>query len=127
MRPSLLIRARNFSCSPMVPTTLTSIWVLAQQGSLSVYDIWRKLRAQRDFTYIRYQTVNRRVRALEERGYVEKSGERKTKTGFAAKLYQLTARVYLAILLDKIDLDNFVEKALDESVISAIAALASYS
>lgn len=111
----------------MVPTTLTSIWVLAQQGSLSVYDIWRKLRAQRDFTYIRYQTVNRRVRALEERGYVEKSGERKTKTGFAAKLYQLTARVYLAILLDKIDLDNFVEKALDESVISAIAALASYS
>ena len=102
-------------------------WVLAQQGPLTIYDVWRKVRTQRDFAYMPYSTVNRRVRALEERRYIEKSGERRTKTGFAAKLYQLTARAYLALLLDKIDLDNFVEKAIDTSVISAIAALVSYS
>ncbi|MDH5481744.1 MAG: helix-turn-helix domain-containing protein [Candidatus Bathyarchaeota archaeon] len=97
-------------------------WVLAQQGSLTIYDIWRKLRTQRDFIYIGYNTVNRRVRALEECGYVEKSGERKTKTGFAARLYQLTARAYVAILLDKINLDDFIEKAPDTSILHVMAA-----
>jgi hypothetical protein len=56
-------------------------------------------------------------------GYIEKSGERKTKTGFAAKLYQLTARAYLALLLDRINLDEFVEKAPYDSIVTAISAV----
>lgn len=97
-------------------------WILAQQGPLTIYDVWRKLRTRRDFTYIPYNTVNRRVRALEEHGYVEKSGERKTKTGFAAKLYQLTTRAYLAMLLNRINLDDFVEKAPNDKILCALAA-----
>jgi len=96
-------------------------WILAQQGTLTIYDLWRKLRTQRDFAYIPYNTVNRRVRALEEHGYIETSGERKTKTGFAVKLYQLTARAYLAMLLRRIDIDEFVEKATDFKILSALA------
>jgi len=68
-----------------------------------------------------YNTANRRVRALEEHGYIEKSGERKTKTGFAAKLYQLTARAYLAMLLKRIDIDEFIEKATDSKMLTALA------
>jgi len=102
-------------------------WILAQQGPLTIYDVWRKLRTQKDFAYIPYNTANRRVRALEEHGYIEKSGERKTKTGFAAKLYQLTIKAYLAILLDKINLDNFIENAPDDSIICAIAAIVTCS
>lgn len=98
-------------------------WILAQQSPLTIYDIWRKLRTQRDFAYIPYNTANRRVRALEEHDYIEKSGERKTKTGFAAKLYQLTARAYVAILLDKINLDDFIEKAPDTSILHVMAAI----
>jgi DNA-binding PadR family transcriptional regulator len=98
-------------------------WILAKQGQLTIYDTWRKLRDQRDFAYIRYHIVNRRLRGLERQGYVEKSGERKTKTGFTATLYQLTIRVYLATLLDKIDLDNFIEKAPDASILSVIEAI----
>jgi len=97
-------------------------WILAQQGPLTIYDIWRRLRAERDFTYIRYHTVNRRVRALEDHGYIEKSGERKTKTGFAAKLYQLTARAYLAMLLSSIDLEDFIKKASEAMILSALSA-----
>jgi DNA-binding PadR family transcriptional regulator len=97
-------------------------WILAQQGPLTIYDLWRKLRTQRDFAYIPYNTVNRRVRALEEHGYIEKSGERKTKTGFAAKLYQLTARAYLAMLLNRTNLDDFVEKASEAKIFNALAA-----
>jgi len=100
-------------------------WILAQQSPLTIYDVWRRLRTQRDFAYIPYNTVNRRIRALEEQGYIEKSGERKTKTGFAAILYQLTARAYLAILLDKIDLDNFIENAPESSIFNAIEAIIS--
>jgi DNA-binding PadR family transcriptional regulator len=98
-------------------------WILAQQSPLTIYDIWRKLRTQRDFAYIPYNTANRRVRALEEHGYIEKSGERKTKTGFIAILYQLTARAYLAILLNKINLDDFLTKASEDNVLSALACL----
>jgi DNA-binding PadR family transcriptional regulator len=97
-------------------------WILAQQAPLTIYDIWRKLRTQRDFTYIPYNTVNRRVRALEEYFYIKKSGERKTKTGFAAKLYQLTARAYLAVLLSRTNLHEFIEKASDDRILCALAA-----
>ena len=57
--------------------------------------------------------------------YVEKIGERITKTGFAAKLYQLTARAYLAILLDGINLDEFIVKAPYDSIFAAISAIIS--
>jgi DNA-binding PadR family transcriptional regulator len=97
-------------------------WILAQQSPLTIYDVWRKLRTQRDFAHIPYNTVNRRVRALEEHGYIEKTGERKTKTGFAAKLYQLTARAYLAMLLNRINLDEFVETAPNDEILCALAA-----
>ena len=50
-----------------------------------------------------------------------KKGERKTKTGFAAKLYQLTTRAYLAILLNRIHLESFIEKASEAPIISALA------
>jgi DNA-binding PadR family transcriptional regulator len=97
-------------------------WILAQQGTLTIYDLWRKLRTQRDFANIPYNTVNRRVRALEEHGYIEKSAERKTKTGFAAKLYQLTARAYLGMLLNRIDLNDFIEKVPEAMIFNALAA-----
>jgi hypothetical protein len=100
-------------------------WILAQQSPLTIYDIWRKLRTQRDFAYLPYNTVNRRVRALEQQSYIEKSGERTTKTGFVAILYQAAVRAYLAILLDKIDLDHFLEKASEASILSAVGAVIS--
>lgn len=95
-------------------------WILALQGSLTIYEIWRKLKDQRDFAYIRYHIVNRRVRALEERGCIEKSGERRTKTGFVAAVYQLTTRAYLSIVLVKINLDDFIEKAPEATILSAL-------
>ncbi len=85
------------------------------------------LRDQRDFSYVRYHIVNRRIRALAEQGYIKKFGERKTKTGFVAGLYQLTFRAYLAMVLDKIDLDEFIKKAPEFSVLSVLGAFTSLS
>jgi DNA-binding PadR family transcriptional regulator len=102
----------------------TIFWTLAIKGSQSVYDIWRELRAQRDFKYIRYHVVNRRVRALEDHGYIERIGQRIARTGLIAILYQLTSRAYLAILLDKIDLDDFIEKAPEGGILNVLGGLA---
>ena len=82
-----------------------------------------KLRTRRDFAYIPYNTVNRRVRALAENGFVEKIGQRTTRTGFVALLYQLTVRAYLAVVLDRIDVDGFIEKAPEAMTLTALAAL----
>jgi len=100
-------------------------WILAQQSPLTIYDIWRKLRIQRDFAYRRYHIVNRRVRTLKEQGFIEKVGERRTKTGFQVILYQLTLRAYLSILLDKFDMNCFLKKAPSDDVLSMLVILAS--
>jgi len=42
-------------------------------------------------------------------------------SGFAAIFYQSTARAYLAMLLKRIDIDEFVEKATDFKIPSALA------
>ena len=97
-------------------------WILARQSPLTIYEIWQKLRDQKDFACIRYHIVNRRVRG---QWYIEKSGERKTKTGFAATLYQLTFRAYLAILLNQINLDNFIQTADEDTIIATLVALIS--
>jgi len=98
---------------------------LAQHSPMTIYDVWQKLRHQRDFAYIRYHIVNRRVRALEKQGFIERVGERRTKTGFAAAFYRLAARAHLAMVLDKISLDDFIEKASEDIVLNVLAAFTS--
>lgn len=51
----------------------------------------------------------------------------KEKTGFVAMLYQLAPRAYLAIILDKINIDDFVEKAPEAAVLDALGLFLSMS
>jgi DNA-binding Lrp family transcriptional regulator len=101
--------------------------ILAYESPLSIYEIWRKVRAYRDFAYIRYHVVNRRVRALVEDGYIERDGQRKTKTGFTIYVYRLSNRAYLAMILNTLDLNEFIETALEENVLTALTVFASHT
>jgi DNA-binding PadR family transcriptional regulator len=101
------------------------LWILAVESPLTIYDAWKKLRHQRDFAYIRYHIVNRRVKALEKQGFIERVGEKRTKTGFVAAFYKLAARAYLAMLLDQTDLDDFIEKVSEDIILSVLAAFTS--
>lgn len=92
---------------------------LALEGPQTIYDIHKEVKTQRKLRHTRYATVNKRARALEALGYVKKIGVKKTKAGFEAIIYELTARTYLAILLDSINLDELVTRA-DETTASAI-------
>ena len=48
-------------------------------------------------------------------------GVKKTKAGFKASIYELTARAYLAILLNSINLEELV-MVVDEATASSILA-----
>ena len=93
--------------------------ILALKGPLTIYDIHKEAKARRDFRHTRYASVNKRVRSLEESGYIKKLGLKKTKAGFKASIYELTARAYLAILLNSINIDEVVMRV-DENTASAI-------
>ena len=99
--------------------------ILALKGPLTIYDIHKTVKIRRRLKHLRYATVNKRVRALEESSYIKKIGVKKTKAGFEAAIYELTARAYLAVLLSQINMDRFLEEAEDDTVLSALAALSS--
>jgi len=95
--------------------------ILALKGPQTIYDIHKELKAQKGLRYIRYATVNKRVRALEESGYVKKIGIKKTKAGFDASTYELAAKAYLAILLNSVSLEELLTR-LDETAANLILA-----
>ena len=94
---------------------------LALKGPQTIYNLHKEVKAQKGLKYIRYASVNKRVRSLEESGYVKKIGVKKTKAGFKASIYELTARAYLAMVLNFINLDDLLMKV-DEANASAILA-----
>jgi chromosome segregation and condensation protein ScpB len=98
--------------------------VLALKGPQTIYEAFREVKAQKGLRHTKYTNVNRRVRTLEEYGYIEKVGARKTQAGFQAALYQLTARTYLAIILDQIDLNDVLQEA-DRTTVQTLLAVIS--
>ena len=101
-------------------------YVLAVKGPQTIYDIHKIVKTRRRLRHVRYASVNKRVRSLEESGYIKKTGVKKTKAGFEASIYELTARAYLAILLDSINLEDLLMRV-DEATASAIMAAITYT
>jgi hypothetical protein len=95
--------------------------VLALKGPQTIYDIHKELKAKKRLKHVRYASVNKRVRILEESDYINKIGVKKTKAGFQTSIYELTVKAYLAILLNSINLEELVQRV-DESAALAILA-----
>ena len=97
--------------------------ILALKGPQTIYDIHKEAKTRRRLRHVRYATVNKRARALQESGYIKKTGKKKTKAGFKASIYELTARAYLAILLNSINLDDLlirVDEATAQTILGVI-------
>ena len=95
--------------------------VLALKGPLTIYEVCKEVRAQKGLKQTKYTNVNRRIRILEQSGYLERAGKRKTLAGFEAILYGLTPKTYLALLLNQINLEDFIRTA-DKNAITVILA-----
>ena len=100
---------------------------LALKGPQTIYEVCKEVRTQKGLKQTKYTNVNRRIRNLEQSGYMIKAGAKKTQAGFQAALYQLTPRVYLAILLNQINLNNFTLAAGEDTIIATLAALMSHT
>jgi DNA-binding Lrp family transcriptional regulator len=97
--------------------------VLALKGPQTIYDIHKEVKAQRGLRQTRYASVNKRVRFLEESGYIKKIGIKKTKAGFEASIYELNVKGYLAISLNQINLDDFLKRVDDAAASTILGAI----
>ena len=95
--------------------------ILALKGPQTIYNIHKEVKTRARLRHISYASVNKRVRSLEEQGYITKIGVKKTKAGFQASVYELSFRAYLAILLNFTNLDELLMRV-DEATASAILA-----
>lgn len=97
--------------------------ILALKGPLTIYDTHKEVKTRRRLRHVRYASVNKRVRLLEESGYVKKIGIKKTKAGFQASIYELTTKAYLALLLNSINLDELlikVDKGTAQTILATV-------
>ena len=97
---------------------------LAQKGPQTIYDTYKKIKAQRGFNHIYYGNVNKRVRALEQTGYLKPAKIKNTKAGFEAIVYELTARAYLGLILDSISLEILLNRIDEDSAMEILTAIA---
>ena len=98
--------------------------ILALQGPQTIYDLLKQVKQQKFLRRKLYSVVLRRVKTLQESGYVEKVGTRKTLAGQTGNLYQLTPKAYLAILLNQTDMDSLLKNADKTTILELIATLA---
>ena len=99
--------------------------ILALKGPLTIYEVCKRVKTKKGLKHTKYTNVNRRIRALKESGYLQKVGTRRTQAGLQAILYQMTARAFLAILLNEVNLHDLVQTASEECIITTLAALIS--
>ncbi len=87
------------------------------------YDVHQILKKQ-GFSDTRYGTVKKRMTALEEGGYLEQAGVRKTQPGNEGKLYKTTFKGLAAMKLNVTNLDNLFVHMDEDSALELLAALA---
>ena len=101
----------------------TIFQTLTQRSPLAIYEIHKQIKTQRGLKHTKYTNVSRRVRALEESGYLDNAGIRDTQAGGQATLYQLATRAQVALFLSQISPDTFIKEADEETLIAELAAL----
>ena len=96
--------------------------VLAQKSPQTAWEIFSKFTNHKERYNLKYWVLIRRIKNLHESDYLMKVGETKTMSGSETGLYQLTPRAELAIALDQIDLDKFINEADYHRIIIALEA-----
>ena len=85
---------------------------ILSKEALVKYDVHKKIIAQ-GFKNTHYGTIKKRIKALQETGYLKEVGMRKTQPGNEGILYETTFKALSAMEVNVTDLDDFFRK-LDE-------------
>ncbi len=97
--------------------------ILGRECCLNIWQVYKRVRETRGFRHLRYHVINRRIRDLEQEGFIEVTMVKETPQGQKVKYYQPTTKTYLAFLLDAINLDQLIQSANNTDIITLLAAL----
>jgi hypothetical protein len=96
---------------------------LALKGPQTIYDIHKHARTLRGMKRTYYGNVNKRVRALQQLGYVKEINIKSTKAGFEATEYELAPKAYLALMLDSVSLEDLLNRIDEDVALEVLAAM----
>ena len=94
--------------------------ILIEESPLAMWDILGNVCKIRGFRRTKYAVINARIKALEDEGYLKKTGQRYTKQGGKTILYELCAKTKLAIALDSRNLDDMLDQLDEKSAITIL-------
>ncbi len=101
--------------------TLAILQILSKEA-LVKYDVHKELKNQ-GFTDTRYGTVKKKMVILEETGYLEQVGVRKTQPGTDRILYEATFKAFAALKLSITDLEDLFRDMDEASALELLALL----
>jgi hypothetical protein len=96
---------------------------LALQSPQTVYGVHKEVTKQKGLKHVRYASINKRTKALENQKYIQNTGFRKTKAGFNASLYEITAKGYLVLALRTLTIEEIIRKLDEAQTLTAIGLL----
>jgi Fe2+ or Zn2+ uptake regulation protein len=97
--------------------------ILALEDPLTIYDIYKEVIDERGLNHVRYASVNKRVRALEDSGYIKKACVKRTKASFEANMHEPTTRAHLVILLNSTNLEDLINELDEDDALMVLAAI----
>jgi DNA-binding PadR family transcriptional regulator len=97
--------------------------ILGRECCLNIWQVYKRVRETRGFRHTRYHVINRRIRDLEQEGFIEVTMVKETPQDKKVKFYQPTTKTHLAFLLDAINLDQLIQSANNTDTITLLAAL----
>jgi hypothetical protein len=95
---------------------------LTKSQPLTIWEVKKEIDQIRGLKKTRYHTINTRVRSLETGGFLRKIGEKETKAGSKANLYEATSKAIVVLTMDPLCLDDLIDE-LDELTALTIASL----
>jgi DNA-binding transcriptional ArsR family regulator len=97
---------------------------LALKGPQSTNSLYKNVKKLRWFSRKHYGNVNKRIRALEELGYVKATDIQNIEGRTKAVVYELKTKAYLALMLDSISLETLLNRTNEETATKILAAIA---
>jgi hypothetical protein len=98
------------------------IRAFGSEKSLSTRQIYHKIIQNRELRKTSYSTVNKRVRNLEQSGYLRKAST-KPRPGGLTNYYELRPKTYLAMFFDSNPIEHLLEDISDESALAILGVL----
>lgn len=99
--------------------------VLSEESPLAIWDILRNICKTRGFRRTKYAVINARIKALEDEGYLKRTGHRNTKQGGKTILYELCEKTKLAIELDSRNPDDILDQLDEKSALTILKIIRS--